>query len=131
MLSFTFITADNTTDGKAVVLQKGDKAPFDGILLDSVKAKKVETLLKENEEILILKKIIESQNNLIIEKDKEVSLWKEKYVLSDNLNTKLEKDIKFYKIVNNILIITNCIGWSIVVGETSGIAVGFYLKYHL
>ncbi len=113
------------------IIKKGDPAPFDGIIMDK---EKVEKIVKDLEEFKKLKekeveynKIIDVFGpQLVDEKGTEISIIRTYY---KGIIDKLEKENKQLRIINKVLIITNSIGWSLVVGETSGLAVAITFKW--
>ena len=113
------------------ILKKGDTAEFDGVLMSKQKAEKIvkdlEELKKLKEKEVEYNKIIDIFGpQLVDEKGTEISIIRTYY---KGIIDKLEKENKQLRITNKILIITNSIGWSLVVGETSGFAVAIALKW--
>jgi hypothetical protein len=129
---FNLFSQDELSEENNIVkVKKGDIIKFDGILISKQKAEKITKDLQELQELRKQKEEYDRIINifgpaLVDEKGTEISIIRTYY---ESEISKLEKENNKLKIVNKILIVTNSIGWSIAIGEASGIIVGVYINY--
>lgn len=118
-----------------IKINKGDIAQFDGILITEEKMEKIVKDLKKyqilvNEKTPNLDYLNTVYEMYILEIEKERDLWKLKYETERLISQEYLNNNNRLKIYNRILLISNNISWSFVVGASVGIAVKISLDYN-
>lgn len=108
------------------ILKKGEKAPYDGKLIkieqyNKLIERSMQADIYEKELDPNMKSQIESLSQVIVTKDQIIETYKVKYGLAEQRLHDLEKDNKRLRFVNNVLIVSNNIGWTITLGYTGGL----------
>jgi len=84
---------------------------------------------------ILTENLVKLYNSRIDNLEKQITLYKDMESNYDEKYKSLEKEknkeIGKLKNINTALIITNVIGWSLFVSETTGLSVGLYMKFKL
>ena len=116
----------NLNAQEVLILQKGEKAPFDGKFMTIERYNKLITRamqadIYEKELLPGEKEATGKASEIIAIQKQSIEVYKQKYNLAEMKINILKEENKKLKFVNNILIITNNIGWTISLGYTGGI----------
>jgi hypothetical protein len=109
-------------------IKKGEKASYDGYVVTS---EQYNILIERSKKLELYEKELDPNQKIQVDtllqiiklKDEIIDIYDTKYGLAKERVNYLEQENKRLRFINNILIITNNIGWTVTVGYTAGVVV--------